>query len=141
MLIDMGARAEGMTHLERAVALAPNEPDATYDIGTVLLQEENFAGAAARFRAVLAIRPGWAEAHNHLGIALAQQGRMADALAEFERAVTARPDYAEARANRDQARAVLRSDNARQGLGLGAWTAKGGRFTRPPLALSTEPGT
>jgi lipoprotein NlpI len=103
----MGARAEGMTHLERAVALAPTEPDATYDIGSVLLQEENFVGAAERFRAVLAITPGWAEAHNHLGIALASQRRMADALDQFERALKARPDYAEARANRDQARAVL----------------------------------
>ena len=42
MLIDAGARAEGMAHLERAIALAPNEPEAIYDIGTVLLRGSEF---------------------------------------------------------------------------------------------------
>ena len=96
----------GPSRLDR---LAPAEADATYDIGTVLLQDENFVGAAERFRQALALKPGWAEAHNNLGIALASQGRLADALEQFERALKARPDYAEARANRDQARTVLAS--------------------------------
>ena len=108
MLIDAGRRAEGMAHLERAAALAPAEPEALYDIGTVLLQEQDFAGAARRFQAALTIRADWAEAHNNLGIALASQGRIADALTHFERAVTLKPSLADALANRDQARAALR---------------------------------
>ncbi len=63
-----------MAHLERAIALAPNEPDAIYDIGTVLLEDQNFAAAAARFEAALTIKPDWPEAHNNLGIALAITG-------------------------------------------------------------------
>ena len=98
MLVDAGQRAEGMAHLERAVQLAPSEPEAVYDIGTILLQDQNFAGAAARFEAALKIRPDWAEAHNNLGIALASQGRIADALTHFERAVELKPDHRPTRA-------------------------------------------
>ena len=109
ILIDTGgARAEGITHLERAVALAPSEPEAVYDLGTVLLEDQNFAGAAARFEAALQIRPEWPEAHNNLGIALASQGRLAEALTHFERAVQLKPDFADAIANRNQARRALR---------------------------------
>ena len=108
VLIDAGNRADGVTHLERAIALAPAEAEAVYDLGTVLLQDQNFGGAAARFQAALKMRADWPEAHNNLGIALASQGRIAEALTHFERAVALKPDFADARANRDQARAVLR---------------------------------
>jgi tetratricopeptide (TPR) repeat protein len=108
LLIDTGARREGVQHLERAIALAPAEPEAIYDVGTVLLEDQNFAAAAARFQAALQIRPDWPEAHNNLGIALASQGRIADALTHFDRAVQLKPDFSDARANRDQARTVLR---------------------------------
>ena len=108
MLFDMGRRAEGMAHLERAVEIAPNEGEATYDIGTILLQDQRFSAAAARFEAALKIRPDWAEAHNNLGIALASQGRIAEALKHFERAVELKPAMQDARANRDQARAVVK---------------------------------
>lgn len=108
MLIDTGSRAEGVTHLQRAIELAPAEPEAVYDLGTVLLEDQDFARAAERFRAAITIRPDWPEAHNNLGIALASQGRIADALTHFERAVALKADFADARANRDQARAVLR---------------------------------
>ena len=74
----------------------------------MLLQEQDFAAAAARFQSALRIRPEWAEAENNLGIALASQGRIADALPHFERAVTLKPSLQDARANRDQARAALR---------------------------------
>ena len=108
ILIDSGDRAAGMTHLERAIALAPADPEPLYDAGTALLEMEDFAPAAARFQAAIKLRPDWPEAHNNLGIALASQGRIADALTHFERAVELRPDFTDARANRDQARAVLR---------------------------------
>ena len=108
ILIDTGARAEGITHLERAMALAPSEPEAVYDLATVLLEDQNFAGAAARYQAALMLRPDWPEAHNNLGIALASQGRIGEALTHFERAVQLKPDFQDARANRDQARAVVR---------------------------------
>ena len=107
-LIDAGNHAEGARHLERAIELAPSEPDAMYDLGTALLERQDFARAAARFEGAIELRPEWPEAHNNLGIALASQGRIAQALTHFERAVALRPDFADARANRDQARAVLR---------------------------------
>jgi tetratricopeptide (TPR) repeat protein len=108
MLIDIGDRAAGMTHLDRAIALAPADPEPLYDAGTALLEMEDFARAAARFQAAINLRPDWPEAHNNLGIALASQGRIAEALTHFERAVQLRPGFTDARANRDQARAVLR---------------------------------
>src|SRR4030095_11389654 len=67
------------------------ELEVVYDIGTILLQDQSFAAAAARFEAALKIRPDWAEAHNNLGIALASQGRIAHALRHFEPAVAPKP--------------------------------------------------
>ena len=108
LLIDAGARAEGVQHLEHAITLAPAQPEPLYDVGTVLLEDQHFAAAAARFEAGLKIRPDWPEAHNNLGIALASQGRIAEALTHFERAVQLSPDFRDAQANLAQARAVLK---------------------------------
>jgi Flp pilus assembly protein TadD len=108
VLIDAGNRGEGVRHLERAIALAPEDPEPVYDLGTVLLEDQDFARAAGRFQTAIKLRPDWPEAHNNLGIALASQGRIGEALTHFERAVQLKADFADARANRDQARAVLR---------------------------------
>ena len=107
LLIDIGARSEGLRHLERASALEPGG-EATYDIGTILLEDQNFGAAAARFEAALKVRPDWAEAHNNLGIALASQGRIAEALTHFEQAVALNPSLDNARANLAQAKSALK---------------------------------
>ena len=73
--MDRGARAEGLAHLERAVPLAPDEAEAIYDLGTMLLHEQNSGERPKRFRRRCAIKPDSAEAHNNLGIALAHKGR------------------------------------------------------------------
>ena len=80
MLVDRGERAEGMAHLERAAQVGPGEADALFDIGSILLQEQQFRAAAERFQAALRIKPDSPETLNNLGIALANQGRIAEAL-------------------------------------------------------------
>jgi Flp pilus assembly protein TadD len=107
-LIDAGSRQEGVRQFERAIELAPADPEAIFDLGTVHLEDQSFAFAAARFQSALTIRPDWPEAHNNLGIALASLGRIAEALTHFERALQLKPDFLDARVNRDQARAVLK---------------------------------
>ena len=108
MLVDAGQRAEGMAHLERAAQLAPSEPEAVYDIGTILLQDQNFPAAAARFEAALKITPG-------LGRGAQQPGHRAGLAGTHRRGAhplrtrgRAEAVNADARANRDQARAAIR---------------------------------
>jgi arylsulfatase A-like enzyme/Flp pilus assembly protein TadD len=84
----------------RAVADAPADPDARYNLA-VTLQE---AGRAVEAREALeeairrdASRP---EAHNALGIALSAGGKLQEALAEFDRAGVLDPRDARAQNNR-----------------------------------------
>ncbi|HJU43035.1 MAG TPA: tetratricopeptide repeat protein [Vicinamibacterales bacterium] len=93
---------------DRSATAHRNLGNLLYDVGTELLEEQNFDAAAARFHEALKIRPDWPEAHNNLGIALASRGRIAEALTHFERAVQLNPNFTDARVNRDQARAVLK---------------------------------
>ena len=84
----------------RAVADAPADPDARYNLA-VTLQE---AGRAAEARQALeeAIRRDSSrpEAHNGLGIALAAEGNLLQALDQFDRAVELDPRDARAQNNR-----------------------------------------
>ena len=93
-----------IAHLERAIALAPNEPDAIYDIGTVLLEDQNDSRRPRpRFETALTIKPesaGSPQQSRHRARVTRHTWR--EALTHFERALQLRPDFADAQRNRDQ---------------------------------------
>ena len=91
--------ARAWSYLRRALALAPDDVPAAYDLGTLLLEAERFDEAEDALRRVVRLRPDHAEAHNNLGIALASQGRVAEARREFEAAVGLKPDFEDAQRN------------------------------------------
>lgn len=94
-----GDLAQAITHLDRAVQLAPDVGRARYELATTLLESGRYAEAEEQFRAAIQLMPDSAEAWNNLGVALASQKRMNDAIAAFEQALTRRPDFADARRN------------------------------------------
>lgn len=97
LLLDYQKPAEALPHLERAVKLAPQDPDAGWLLGRakVLLGDlrpgiKLFEAEEAKAQAAGRSVPAWV--HNDWGSALAQTGRPLTALEHFERALELDPD-------------------------------------------------
>ena len=76
-------REEGLAHLERAVALAPQDIAARSALANAYATLGRFESAAAECRAALAFAPHTVELHYLLGRVLRDGGWIADARAEF----------------------------------------------------------
>ena len=85
--------------MEHRLQKNPNDFEANFNLGAVMLSRLNAQGAVSRLEAAVRIEPGRADAHNMLGLALATTGRLADSMAEYNRALQLRPDSASARFN------------------------------------------
>ncbi len=75
--------------LERAVASAPNNAEAWYDLGRARMQQGRFMEASAALQQSLAVRPGDARALDNLGICLEAENRPEEALEAYAGAVRA----------------------------------------------------
>ena len=89
--------AEAVTHLRKAIELAPGNGFTRLNLGTALYMTGDTAGALAELRVAVRLSPGLARAHYVLGVIAAAQGQEAESIAALTRAVGADPDYAEAR--------------------------------------------
>ncbi len=97
--LDVGQVALAREHLERAVALAPDFPDAHYNLGGVALAEGDTAAAIAAYREAIALRPDYPEAHNNLGGLLTAAGALDEALVHYRLAVRFDPGHSGAHYN------------------------------------------
>lgn len=82
-LVEVPGRLPGaISHLEEAVRLNPNQPEARSNLGFALLTvPERLPEAIGHLEAAVRLRPDLAEAHNNLAAALLQvPGRSADAV-------------------------------------------------------------
>ncbi|HXG46917.1 MAG TPA: tetratricopeptide repeat protein [Methylomirabilota bacterium] len=77
-----GRAAEAMPPLLRAVQIDPNEEEAHYHLG-VLLMDKDPLRAEAAFLKTLAINPDNFKAHNNLGLLLMRSGRFDEAEMQF----------------------------------------------------------
>jgi len=102
---NLAVALQGLGRLDEAVAAfheaLRRRPDhvACVNLGVLLQQRGDVAGAFAAYTQAVALQPGCAEAHNNLGILLQGAGRHDDAMAAYGRAVALRPDFAEAHVN------------------------------------------
>ncbi|MGI8962340.1 MAG: tetratricopeptide repeat protein [Bryobacteraceae bacterium] len=92
-----GDAAAAKQHFDAAIKLAPNRPDAWYDYGVLLFNQQKYDQAEQAFRRALAVNPNYAEAHNNLGAIYEIERRTEEATAEFRAAIADRPDYPLAR--------------------------------------------
>jgi len=94
-----GYYQEGMASLERdrqkayvsfqkAVQLDPNNKEARYGLGHVLVYQGKLSQAEAEFREAIKIDENYSEAHTYLGEVLAYQDRWPEAITEFQRALS-----------------------------------------------------
>jgi tetratricopeptide (TPR) repeat protein len=90
-LVDQYKLPEATKALERARALAPDDPEVRRVGGYLLETQQDYAAAAEEYRAALAQRPHWAHLHVALGHALRVLQRNDEATAAFEQALAVAP--------------------------------------------------
>jgi Flp pilus assembly protein TadD len=78
--------------LNRALELAPGDPETIMDIGRLLVAEDRIDEAVAAFKAAIVLRPEKLDAWNALGAAHAGAGQFIPARAAFERASELAPE-------------------------------------------------
>jgi Tfp pilus assembly protein PilF len=97
----------------QAVALAPDDADAWYNLAAALEDGGAMREARAALEEVLKREPGRPEAHNALGVAYASEGNSDAAAAEFRRAIELDPRNARAYNNLGNLfRSMQRMDDA-----------------------------
>ncbi len=109
---------EARKALERALEIAPEDPEANYSLGMVCAQTGDTARADEYLQRALKARPAYPEALNNLGVLYLVTQRRDQAVASFEECIRAAPAFDQAYLNlarvhvlegaRDKARDVLR---------------------------------
>jgi len=94
-----GRAPEAEAHARRALALAPDNAVARYNLGLALQMQDRPVEAIATYEQVLRTAPRMAEARNNLGALLRDAGHHAEAAACFARAVADDPGNLQALAN------------------------------------------
>ena len=87
----LGAGADVLGPLRKAVALAPDAVQYAVNLGVVLAERRELDEAEQVLRSVLARAPRDPAAHNALGVTLHQAGRLAEALDVFARGAALAP--------------------------------------------------
>jgi protein O-GlcNAc transferase len=84
---------------QKAVALAPQQPEAHFRIGDFRRRRGEYGAAIAAYEAALATGSTHPVLLNNIGLALQQQGRLEDAERHYRRALQQQPGLVEASAN------------------------------------------
>ena len=91
--------SESLLSMRRAVALAPEDAEAHYNLGLLAFELGIFSEAEASFTQAIAIEPEHAEAYNGRGVALKEMGKPVEAEASYRDSISLEPTYAEAQNN------------------------------------------
>ena len=91
-LHSLGALARGAKQFQAELAIQPGDPDATYHLGFVDLQQSKMDDAKKLFEQVIAADPDYANAQYQLGKILLDRGQLQDAVPHLEAAARLSPD-------------------------------------------------
>ena len=89
-----GAGHKAARHLQAALKLRPDFPEAHLNMATVMVRAQKFREAEQHLRRALDLRPEYGDAHLNLGMLLVQMRRGEEALPHLESAARMRPDLA-----------------------------------------------
>jgi tetratricopeptide (TPR) repeat protein len=84
---------------QRVIASKPEDADAYYNLGTLRLEQNDFALARQFLEQTLRLKPNYPEAWNNLGMIAAQLGHADEAITDFQKSLEQRPAYATALLN------------------------------------------
>ena len=81
-------RQKAFVSFQKAVQLDPNNKEARYGLGHLLVYQGKLSQAEVEFREAIRIDENYSEAHTYLGQVLANQDRWPEAIAEFRLALS-----------------------------------------------------
>ncbi len=90
---------KALEYYDTAGKMAPNAPDALYNIGNAFARLHDWPEAITNYQRALQIRGDQADVMNNLGIALAQSRQLTNAIPYFRAALKLKPDFADAQNN------------------------------------------
>jgi len=91
VLCSLKRNDEARSLAERALAIAPRDPAAHYQLGRILAGQSELAQAERHLRLALTVGPNVATVHNELGNVLRQMGALTEAEASLRRAIDLDP--------------------------------------------------
>jgi arylsulfatase A-like enzyme/Flp pilus assembly protein TadD len=107
-LLDAGSDpAAALSAYEKTVAIQPNFSAGQRELGMLLFQQKNYAGAAPHLEKTIKLGLEDARLHNFLGICYNRTNRTLKAVREFQRAIELDPKVAEAHLNLAYAHQLL----------------------------------
>lgn len=106
-LARLDRHAAAREQFEAALRLAPDLPEAWFNLGALALIDKAWSRAADFARRVVAVQPSRAEAHYNLGMSLAGLRDWHGAMAAYAAALKLRPSYPDALNNLGLAQAAL----------------------------------
>lgn len=81
-------RQKAFVSFQKAVQLDPNNKEARYGLGHLLVYQGKLSQAESEFREAIRIDENYSEAHTYLGQVLINQDRWPEAIEEFRRALS-----------------------------------------------------
>jgi len=81
-------RQKAYVSFQKAVQLDPQNKEARYGLGHILVYQGKLAKAEAEFREAIRIDEDYSEAHTYLGQVLASEDRWPEAIAEYRKALS-----------------------------------------------------
>ena len=84
---------EALARVRSAADAAPGHPGLRYNLGVMLHEANDAAGAAAAYAQATRLKPDFFQAWNNLGLALEDLNRTDQAVRAFRQALAVRPDY------------------------------------------------
>jgi type IV pilus assembly protein PilF len=81
-------RQKAFVSFQKAVQINPDNKEARYGLGHILVYQGKMVQAEAEFREAIRIDEDYSEAHTYLGQVLASQDRWPEAIAEFRKALS-----------------------------------------------------
>jgi predicted TPR repeat methyltransferase len=95
----LGQSARAIELIRRSIVLAPGQAGPHMNLGNVLLETGDYAGAAVSYASASDLMPENEELTNNLAILHRAQGQLDEAEALYRRALSLNPDYFEAHNN------------------------------------------
>lgn len=97
LAVHYGQHERAVQEFDRALVLAPRDPDALFNRAIARIRLQQFDGAIDDLNAAIAVRPDDPLAHYNRAHVYLVRGRYEDAIRDYSAALELKPDFAEAR--------------------------------------------